>query len=50
MNDKSDKMIEDVEMVFLMGATLCMVSEMSDDVMRIDLYSFLHNIEIWDIF
>ncbi len=42
MNDKSDKtegveMI--VEMVFSMGTTLGMVSEMGDEVMWIDLYS-----------
>ncbi len=39
-----------VEMVFLMGATLGMVSEMSDDIMQITLYSFSYNIEIWDLF
>ncbi len=54
MNDKSDKMIEGVEMivemVFSMETTLGMVSEMSDDIMRIDLYSFSYNIEIGDIF
>ncbi len=54
MNDGSDKTIEGVQMivetVFLMGTTLGMVSEMSDDVMRIDLYSFSYNIEIWDTF
>ncbi len=44
MNDKSDKTIEGVAMVFSMGATLNMVSEMSDGVMRIDLYSFSYNI------
>ncbi len=32
MNKKSDKTIEGVEMVFFMGATLGVVSEMSDDV------------------
>ncbi len=54
MNNKSDKTIEDVEMtvevVFSMGATLGMVSKMSDDVMRINLYSFSYDIEIWNIF
>ncbi len=50
MNNKSDKTIEGVEMVFLTGATLGLVSEMSDDVMRIDLYSFSYDIEIWNIF
>ncbi len=50
MNDKSDKTIEDVEMVFSLGTTLGMVSEMHDDFMWIDLYSFSYNIEIWDIF
>ncbi len=54
MNDKSDKTIEGVEMivemVFSMEATLGMVSEMSDDIMRIDLYSFSYTIVIWDIF
>ncbi len=49
MNDKHDKTIEGVEMVLLMGATLGMVSEMSDDVMQINLYNFSYNIEIWDI-
>ncbi len=44
MNDKSDEMI--VEMVFSMETTLGMVSQMSDDVMRIDLYSITYNIEI----
>ncbi len=48
MKDKSDKMIEGVEMmvemVFLMGATLGMVSEMSNDIMRIDLYSFSYEV------
>ncbi len=54
MNDKIDKTIEGVEMigeiVFLMGTTLGMVSEMSDDIMGINLYSFLYNIEILDFF
>ncbi len=50
MNDMIDKTIEGVEMVFSMGATLGVVSEMSDDVMQIDLYSFSYNIEIWYIF
>ncbi len=54
MNDKSDKAIKGVEMimemVFSMGATLAMVSEMNDDVMQIDLYSFSYNNEIWDFF
>ncbi len=50
MNEKSDKTIEGVEMVFSMGTTLGMVSEMSDGIMRIDLYRFSYNIEIWDIF
>ncbi len=54
MNDKSDKTIEGAEMivetVFSIGVTLDMVSEMSNDVMRIDLYSFSYNIEIWNIF
>ncbi len=40
MNSKCDKMIKGVEMivemVFSMGATLVMVSEMSDEVMRIN--------------
>ncbi len=52
MNDKSYKTTEGVEMivgmVFSIGATLLMVSEMSDD--GIDLHSFSYNIEIWDIF
>ncbi len=39
-----------MEMVFSMGATLGMVFEMSDDDMRIDLYSFSYDIEIWDFF
>ncbi len=39
-----------VEMVLSMGKTLGMICEMSDDVMRIDLFSFSYNIEIWDIF
>ncbi len=50
MTNESDKTIDGVEMVFLMGTTLGMVSEMGDDIMRIDLYSFSYNIEIWDIF
>ncbi len=54
MNDKSDKTLEGVEMimemVFSMEATIGMVSEMSDDVMRSDLYRFSYNIEIWGIF
>ncbi len=40
MNVKSDRMIERVEMVFLKDATLGMVSEIINDVMRINLYSF----------
>ncbi len=40
MNNKNDKMIEGVEMIFSIGATLGMVSEMSEDVMQINLYSF----------
>ncbi len=58
MKDKSDKTIEGgemimeimEEMVFSMGMTLGMVSEMSYDIMRIDFYSFSYNIEIWDSF
>ncbi len=42
--------MEDVEMVFSMWVTLGMISEMSNDVMRIDLYSFSYNIEIWNVF
>ncbi len=49
MNDKSDNTTDGMEMVFSMGATLGMVSEMSDDIMRINLYSFSYNFEIWDI-
>ncbi len=50
MNDKSDEMIEGVEMVFSRGATFGMVSEISDDFMCSNLYSFSYNIKIWDIF
>ncbi len=32
------------------GVTLGMVSEMSDDIVRINLYNFSYNIEMWDIF
>ncbi len=39
-----------MEMIISMEATLGMVSEMSDDVMQIDLYCFSYNIEIWDFF
>ncbi len=52
-NDKSGKMTKGVgvivEMVFSMGATLGMVSEMSDGVRRFNLYGFSFNIEILDI-
>ncbi len=43
MNDKSDKTIEGVEMVFSVGTTLGIVSEMSDDVMR-SVYTVSHTI------
>ncbi len=54
MNVRCDKTIEGVEMivemVFSMGATLGMISEMSDNVVRINLYIFAYNIEIRDFF
>ncbi len=50
MNINSDETMEGMEMVFSMGTTLGMVSEISDDVMRIDLYSFSYNIKMWGIF
>ncbi len=54
MNDKSDTRIEGmemiVEMVFSIGVILGMVSEMNNDAVWIDLYSFSYNIEIWNIF
>ncbi len=47
MNHKSDKTIKGMEikleMVYSMGATLGLISDMSDDVMRIDLYSFSYS-------
>ncbi len=39
-----------MEMVFSVGMTFGMVSEMSDDIMRIDLYTVSHTISRFETF